>query len=265
MTVQIRNAELVDLLRPDFIHRNEPNVAWSHAVSMHRALPGLRGFWPMSGFDGSGMATDMGSLGHHLAYNGNPYYGYSNLVPYVHFDGVGDYLEHLDHADFDITGTESFVPAAQQGLSVGGWFYFDGLGNLEAMMSKYGLAIADESWRLTKVPTDVARFVVSDGAATTVVTSTTTLSAATWYFMAGVFSNSANTISVWLDNVYWSAAFNNTINNSTVAFRIGMQADGNNPFVGRASLCWVCATALSDAIVKMIYHWTRSMFGKVSA
>jgi len=266
MTVQLRNAELVDLLWADFIHRNEPNFAWNVAVSSVLALPNLRAFWPGSavGYQATDQDRDIGGGGHHLTSNGTTTYGYTQLVPYVEFDGNSDFTERADGGAgnwADITGTAAWVPTAQQGLSIGGWFLFDALGNGEMVMSKYGAA-GHRSYRLGKTAGNLAQFSVSnDLTAVTNVPSVAAVAAATWYFIAGVFDNTGNVIKVWLNNVSASVAFVNTVADSDAAFRCGVQADGSYYHDGKQSLRWLCGCALSDSIVLQLWAWQRSLFG----
>ena len=60
---QINRDQVVTWLASIFQRRYEPNFAWKSACSAHQALPGLRGFWPMSGYDDTGRATDLSGQG----------------------------------------------------------------------------------------------------------------------------------------------------------------------------------------------------------
>jgi len=107
-------------------------------ISPLLALPGLRGFWPMSSFNEAGNAYDMSEQGRVMTYNGNPLYNYDGVVPYVALDGIGDFLSRADEAGLDIIGTETYVDGAVHGLTLGGWFYFDNaLGSNEKLIAKW--------------------------------------------------------------------------------------------------------------------------------
>ena len=58
MSTQIRNAGMVSLLETDFIKRNEPGNLLGNIISTYQALPGLRGFWPISSTDENGDVYD---------------------------------------------------------------------------------------------------------------------------------------------------------------------------------------------------------------
>lgn len=47
MAVQTRNSEQIDLLRADFIHKNDSAYTWAMLLNMYSMLPGITAFWPM--------------------------------------------------------------------------------------------------------------------------------------------------------------------------------------------------------------------------
>ena len=96
------------------------------------ALPGLVGVWPMSSIQRStGLAYDLSSQARHLTYNGNPVFGqFINpvgglAIPYLDFDGTGDFLSRADETDLDILGTETIFSAGTRGITFGGWCWWD--------------------------------------------------------------------------------------------------------------------------------------------
>lgn len=48
MAVQKRNSEMVDLLRADFIHKNDTAYGWAMLNQMYTTIPGITGFWSMA-------------------------------------------------------------------------------------------------------------------------------------------------------------------------------------------------------------------------
>lgn len=262
---QTRNAELVRLLSADFQPRYESAFAWSRAASLHLLLPGLRGFWPMSAFDSSGNAQDQSGHAHHLTYNGNPQYTFRALHPYIAFDGAGDYLARADEADLDITGTEAYVVAAARGMTQGGWFYFDNAasGN-ERIMTKRGDA-SNISWFMGRIAAGVAVFAVtSDGTAGTLasVSSTATVGAGAWTFIAGRFDPST-TLDVWVNGAQATnaAAIPASIFSGNGPFQVSGYNGATELMTGRAALCFLCAAALSDTQISSIFNATRALFG----
>lgn len=243
-------------------HLRKNQHAWAHAISMCLALPGLRGFWPMSGFDSAGNATDFGNLGHHMQYQGDPEYSLDNLAPYIHFDGAGDYLSVADHADYDILGTEAYVAAAARGVSVGGWFRPEN-NNGSFMIGKLAAAGTYSYW-LQQSPAPGSAFGVSvDG---TVLGSAevvgATLALNTWQFVAGSFDPST-IVTLFVNDIVTTnaVAIPASVFNSATSLTIGGNSLGGLLFTGRASLCFVCAAFVPSATILALFHQTRAMFG----
>jgi hypothetical protein len=255
MATQIRNADMVDLLRADFFARNEPNASWSHAVSDHMLLPALRGFWPMSanhaavGQPISYYVDDIG-CDYDLAVVNNPLLrlGERGLPPTVQFAG-NNYLTYgaadLQHG---ILGTEANVLATQRGLSLGGWFKFTELAGVQGLISKWQSVISDErAYRLYKDATHHIVFEISDdGIVSNLVQSTGTVAINTWYHCVGRFVPS-RALDVYIDAAPTTAATAMVaIHNCTEPFEIG-RTDRGNYFIGEASLCWLAASMAWDS------------------
>jgi hypothetical protein len=229
------------------------------AVAPFLLLPGLRGFWPMSAFDSSGNAQDQSGHAHHLTYNGNPTYNYTGLAPHIMLDGVGGYLSRADEADLDITGTEAYVAAAARGLTVGGWFYHqNAAGTEEQIIAKYAAAGDQRSWQMRRWTTGAAQVLISsDGTAGTLLTAGgATLAASTWYHIVARFVPSTS-LAICVNGVWSSVvvAVPASIHSGTAALNVGFSLPG------RASLCFLCAAALSDTQIASIFNATRALFG----
>lgn len=273
--LQQQNAQNVDLLRAYFQHRSEPNYAWSRAISIYLALPALRGFWPMSAVDYTAVTrvSDMsGKSTNPLQSNNTPLFGYDSLAPYVEFDGINQYLSRADlgAANWaDVTGTEAYIVAAQRGLTLGGWFRFNAAAgaNQEMLMAKdAGGAAGTYSYRLRRNNAAgggrIVFFVASGGALTNVGNVTLVPSATTWYFIVGRFEPStALTVFVNDTSDQNLVAIPAAIDDSTAAFTIGARAVPDQYFPGRASMCFLCAAQLSDAIILSLYEQTRALYG----
>lgn len=281
-----RNNELVQLLAGDFQRRYEPNFAYVNACSAALALPGLRGFWPFGTFDSNGDAYDQSSHGHHLTYNGEqpgPLYNYAMLRPYAQLDGTGDYFSRADAADFDILGTETYVTASRQGITLGGWFYLSvlpGAATYDVLMSKWNPAVS-QSYMLRVLDTGQISGVIEDavGNQDTVV-STHTVSIDEWFFAAFTWSGTgaATTESVWVSDLDQPDGIERTddtpvranIRNSTADFVIGGQHGGNRLITGYVSMCWLstmCLTGISgtdvlDAHVWSVFQQQRALYGR---
>jgi len=259
------NDEQMALLSTHFWTRNEPNVAWRHAVSSVMALPALRAFWPMSSVDYTvaSRARDVSGGAYHLSDNNTPLFGYDQLAPYAEFDGVNQYLSRADGGAAnwaDITGTETYVAPKAGGLTLGGWFYFDNAtGAVEGLMSKWGMTDATRAYRLARDAVgSISMRVRTIGLATVIVNSTATPGAGAWIFAVGRFVPGAS-VDVYVNaNKDTQATAETTIQDVTTSFFIG---NFNVSYLaGRASMCWLCASALSDSIITALFQQQRKMY-----
>jgi hypothetical protein len=230
-------------------------------------LPGLRGFWPMSSIGVAGQAIDLQGLGNHLTLNGNPLFNYSGLIPYCDYDGTGDFHSITDAASgnaFDILGNESYIDTGVQGLTVGGWFYFDRNTNAEALIAKAdGVVNANRNYDLFyrgDAGGDPAQFNVANGAVAYTVTGITTIPTATWTFIAGRFIPSTS-VDVFTNSIIATnaVAIPATINNSTADLNIAAR-NGGSLLDGRASMCFICTVSLGNVLLRSLYNQTRQLF-----
>lgn len=271
MTIQERNQELVDLLSADLQPRNEPNFAFKSCVSLFQAIPGLRGLWTMSSVKetAADRATDLSGQGNHLTENvsaGRISFGREalSLLPVADFNSANS--QYLNRADAgatdwaDITGTEAYVFAAQRGLTLGGWFRTDTLGAAQmGLISKWAGA-GNRSYELQLTAGDVFGFQVSDdGTNSDLATSTAVLTAGNWYFAVGRFDPAA-LVEIYVNGAWdtqataRAAAFD-----SGQSFTIGARSSGAIFFDGRASLCFLSAALVSDAIITTLFEYSRRM------
>lgn len=271
-TNQRRPDEIIDLLRPEFQHRDEAGFAYRTLASALLGLPFLRAAWIMSsvGYTSVDQARDISGAGYHLVNNNVALFGYDGLIPYVEFNGTNQYLSRADGGPAnwaDITGTEAFVPTAQQGLTFGGWFYFDDAAPpaaQEILIGKRTAAVGNLSYWLLREPVNgrAVFSVSSDGTAITEVNSNPdVLTNGLWYFIAGRFDNSGNTIDLFANNTSYSAVFNNTIFDGNADLTIGSGSGGFGYHDGRTSACFLCAGAVSNMHARMFYEYTRPLYG----
>ena len=231
-------------------------------ISHFLALPGLRGLWPMSIVDASGNTRDLSGNGLTLVPNGNPVYDSDGLAPYIDLDGTGDFLSRSDTALLDILGTESYM--ANPGLTLGGWFWFNNApgGSIEDMIGKDN-GSADRAYRVLRIPsTGILRFSVSNTGADTFFVDGAAMTAAAWWFVVARFTPSTE-LAAFLNGgkTTNTTSIPASISNSSNQFNIGAVATGALLMTGRASLCFVCAAALSDDIIDNLYQSSRSLFG----
>lgn len=232
--------------------------SWAHAIAMHQNLPGLRGFWPMSGFDSAGNATDFGNLGHHMQFNGDPDYDYDTLMSYLDLDGVGDYLSVADHADFDIIGNEAYIASSKRGLTIGCWIK-GGTTGTEFLLAKDN-AGAQRSYALRLNNARLPTFVVYG--ATVGIVSAGIITATEWHHIVGRYIPSTS-VTVFVDGVGTQsvATIPATLTNSTAALTIGASDAPGSYYTGYKSMSFVCAMLLSNAQIVALYQQTRAAAG----
>lgn len=260
MTVQIRNAEMVDLLKAEFDHLGNPALAWESACSAFLALPGLRGFWPMSSFDENGDAFDLSEQDRVMGYNGNPTYEAYDLAPYIHLDGTGDYLMRLDEAGLDITGAEAYV--GPNGLSCGGWYRATTTGSAQGLIVKWAGGARSYTLEINPAGTIAGR--VSDDGTYNAghhddITTDNALTDNVWFFTA--FTWSPTTMSIWLDGTEKTAATTlASIFVGTADLYLGGYPGPTQLLTGDMSHVFLCASQLPSITIASLYERTRRMF-----
>lgn len=236
--------------------------AWSHACATFLALPMLRGFWPMSSVNESGNAYDLSEQGRTLTYNGNPLYDYDGLAPYIDFDGTGDYLSRADEAGLDITGTETYV--ANPGLTMGGWFALDDPTPAAEsdLFTKLG-AVGNYSYRLVVLSTGAIYMQISDDGTNFDTASSGAGGMPTgWAFIVGRF-NPSTTVDLDVNGTQYTqaAGVGASIFSGNGPLNISGFNNGSFLMAGWASMCFLCASYLSDDLVNALFAQTRALFG----
>lgn len=254
--------DMVNLLRPFFDKGPDPVGPRLLDFSM------LRGAWAAS-VDSAGAWYDVSGHGHHLTYNGNPTFNYDGLVPYWDLDGTGDYFSRADEPDLDIIGNESYVAAAAQGLTVGGWFRPDAYTvTNQAAVSKLDTNGNQRTFRLIfrriGLGNDTAMLVSGNGVAEVGAVSGVAYVPAAWTFLVGRFVP-GTTIDLWQNGTKYTQAVGvpATLFNSTAALAVGCDFNpaATELLAGNAACCFLCAAALSDTQINVFYHMTKRYFG----
>jgi hypothetical protein len=256
------NSQQTDGNSAQFQRRWEAGFAWTSACGAMLALPGLRGFWPMSAFDGGGGANDYSGQARTLTYNGNPTYNYSGLAPYIDLDGTGDYLSRVDEVGTSIVGTETYVAAGIRGLTIGGWFNLDSVALGPALIGKWGVTAASGAYMIFLVANNTLQFLIEDAAGATDGVNAT-VQTSLWYHIVGRYIPSLQ-IDIWVDGIATINAVGipAALRDNAIDFRIGAYgAPVGNYMDGRASMCFLCTTALSDAHIMALYHKTKALYG----
>jgi hypothetical protein len=269
--IQRENREQVDLLKTYFYERNEPNVAWFHAMSMYRTLLGLRGFWPMTVANITPVYQDYGEFDLDLSVTGegnDPLLALHDLAPYVVFDVEESHnLFRADEAALDIVGTEGFIHDTYKGLTIGLWCWFTDATNLEGLMSKWSASL-QQSYRLYKLANDKLQFDISStGANTFSVTSTNAVAAGEWLYVVGRYDPSTElAIFVGDDNVLTKdtnvTSIPASVWSGTANLTFGL-TNASDYHGGRQSFDFLCCAALPDYLITQLYLHSKAMYGHV--
>lgn len=238
--------------------------ALSAAISTYLSLPGLRGFWPMSAFNGAGGAIDVSGQSRLLTLNGNLQYGYSGQIPYANFDGTNSYLDRADETSLDILGNESFVETAMAGLTMGGWWKFDDITSHQCALMAKNAASPNRSLLLRKNNADIDFYISGNGTDYIgPVSNASAVGTTLWHFICSRYDPSTEiALFVDLEKDVFTTAIPASLYNNSAAFEIGSQNTQTHFFDGKASMCFLSNGALSDGIIRMLYQQTRALFNR---
>lgn len=262
---QRRNAQMEELLSAHMARRDEPNFALGNAISSYLALPVLRGFWPTSANHISTQYYFLDDISSDYDVTGysSVKLGYSNLFPWTYLGG-SQYWTYADDAQFDINGIDAYTSASLRGLTCGAWVRIDsepGVGVTKPLIVKsdgtngYGLGFVGAGGGVTH-----PAFAASLAGATDGVVSTVDIDDDIWYFIVGRWNTS--TVDVWVDGVKTSvASANASVGLNAQPLYFGY-AGGAVYWDGYMSMIFICASSVSDSIIKNLYQQTRYMFGK---
>lgn len=234
----------------------QPIKAIAEAMSAARAkifleLPGIIAWWPCGPGGGTGWAE--GTVGNRsLQPNGNHKFGYDGN-PYLDLPGgSGNYMVASGFPA--CLGSESWIDASLQGLTIGGWFYPDSLGSTNVgLISKQG-GSADEGY-LINTRNLGARFAIGVTPTTLMITPYRTgMANFTWSFVVGRFIPSTE-ICCFVDGSKGliSSGVPAAIVDAVQGFEVG-RYDNNNArvFNGRCRDLFICQSALSDDLIEEI-------------
>ncbi len=214
-------------------------------------LPGLLAYWPMGIRSSAGNVLDHSGAGRSLFETGTCPTGYDGN-PFVHLGSGTNYLDGLN--TFGVTGLETFISSSIRGLTLGGWFMIDSLPAVNGGMITKDKLAPDRGYTLVYQAAGVVSFLVSGDGASTIGVSSAAAPLATWHFCVARFIPSTE-IAVIVDG-------NKDVNTSVVpaslnvsaqAFEVGRQFNDNSQVLhGKARDVFICAVALSDALIEEI-------------
>lgn len=264
---QDRNSDLVALLTPEFQGRYEPQFSTSRACAIYQFLPGLRAFYPMSAVGTSGEARDLGGSGtsYDLTNNNTARFRYSELYPWVDFDGANQYLSFVDNANFDIVGTEGYFAPAVRGLAIYAWVRFDNAAAAnEYVVAKWRSGTSDKSYRILRNAAGLPLASISvDGSTDYDALGATTLVEDTWYCVGLQYSPSTK-LSVWVngkEDGSNAVATPASIYDGASPFTLGANGTPASYLNGRESQVAICAQFNSDSFYRYVFNQTKAMFG----
>jgi len=243
------------------------SMSLGNAMNAYQTLLGLRGFWPMSSIDGSGNVVDQSSVGLTLTRTGNPYYWYDNEAPAIYLDGSGDYLIRAVGAPTSITGTEAYIYSPQRGLTFGGWFKPSVTTGLwRGLISKYQeWGTGHRSYLLALGEGGTFHCYISSNGTSTVSVTGSAAAVNTWQFVVGRYMPSTS-LAIFVNRQLATqySGIPTSLYASEADFIIGGYTGGSPgyvlPFHGSASLCFLCAAALSDDTIYSLYEMTWRFF-----
>lgn len=212
-------------------------------------LPGLLAYWPMGIRFSSGAVVEHGGAGDALVQTGICSVGYDGNS----FAHLGDGVNYLSASSaFGVTGLETYIDVSLRGLTIGGWFMIDSSPSILSGLISKDKPSPDRGYVLGWTTSEAPQFQVSGNG--TSVSSVVGGGSTTgqWHFVVGRFIPSAE-IAIFNDgdksaNV---TAIPASVNVSTQAFEVGRTYNDNSRVIdGKARDVFVCAVALSDALIE---------------
>ncbi len=246
------------------------------AMGLIQQLPMLRGFWPLSGqsWDGTTLRySDYSGNGYHLlaaslsTSQSELYTDIESYVPYVAMSGgAAGYLYYPDVSQFDITGTETFVPTGQRGLTFGLWRHTDVVPSATiGLMSKYNSGAPQRSYLLYINSSNYAfAFMSGDGTATKYIQAgNSSIVANRWNFTVFRFVPST-ALQVFSDGVWYenTTTIPAQIYNSTSRVELGTFNNGIYQLDGGVALAFVCGARVHKQMIENIWEVSREAFGR---
>jgi len=244
---------------------------WSGIISAIMAMPGLRGFWPMSVNRDQGVPNDLSNTGMPLTRNGTPSLTYSipskgAVIPNAIFQSAGgDYYSRADQADLDITGTDNGIGPSNRGITVGCLAWADAFTATMGLVSKWAATGNQRSYLLNWQTTGELTFsVTSDGTAATIktATSSTAFVIDKWVFTVGRFipSTEVNIFAngVWTPN---TSSIPASAHSGTADLQVGAYNIGTQLLDGRIGFAFLSAIPAPDAVINDLWALVEPMLG----
>lgn len=257
MALNRRNSEKSWMERNDSVPINSPGFALGRTVGTFLALPGLRGFWPMSVVGSTGQVNDISTTGLHLTNNNSVGFGLHPLIPYATFNGTTQRLSRATEANLAVTGV----------VSMASWVRLDNPGNglVEVVCGKKGNA-TNRAYFIEKAANgSITANISADGSTVKTVTSTVTILEDTWYFVCLSF-NPSTSLSITVNGTTTTSATSipASIFNTAVDFTIGASGEVDEYLDGDISFTALSAYNYPAEIIFNLFEQSRLNFFGVS-
>lgn len=157
--------------------------------------------------------------------------------------------------------TQPYMNAALRGLTLGGWFYFDGAAAAdEYLMARWNPGVL-QAYRLLRLAAGTIQGSIDAGGGAVSVTTTATVGALAWTWIVLRFDPST-TMDIFVNRDITTLAVGvpATIQNTALDFTIGADHLGGNCFDGRIGRGFVCAAVLPDVTINHIFDTTRAAY-----
>ena len=218
---------------------------------------GLTGYWKLD--DGSGTtATDSSGNSNNGTLTNGPTWTTGQIQSAIDFDGTDDYVTIPDPSSgiLDVADSTNFT--------LSGWFNRDTFTTDDTIIAKRnGIASTDTGYLVyVDDATDKLTFEASDGTDEYQMESSDTFTTTGWNHFVIVWNDSSSSQT----KMYINGALQSTTNTGTfgnvnslanaVAFNLGAESDGGNPFDGKLDEARIYRRVLSDDEVSRLYRIT---------
>lgn len=214
-------------------------------------LPGLIAYYPMGIRNQSGHTVEHSGTGVNLIQQGTCATGYDGNS-FAHLGSGTNYL--FGASLYGITGLEAWITASLRGLTVGGWFMVDSTPGVDSGLISKDAPAPNRGYALAWAATNAPLFETSSTGAAAVRATGGVGATGVWHFIVGRHIPSTE-VAVFMDG---DKSTNTTavaaaINVSPQAFEVGrFFADNTRIIHGKTRDVFVCAAALSDALIEQI-------------
>ncbi len=214
-------------------------------------LPGLVAYWPM-GMRAAGSVTDHTGNGFTLSQTGTCPVGYDGNS-FAHIGNGTNYVSNSS-AQLGLSGLETWVSSSMRGLTLGGWFMIDALPSINSgLVTRFGV-VTNYGYALALQASGAVFGIISSNGSATFFAQSPVTTLGVWHFLALRFTPSTE-VAVFVDGdkTVNSTAIPASMFVSSQALEVGRyQADNTRITHGKSRDVFVCASALSDALIEEI-------------